>query len=790
MDKPLGMSSESATSRSVETEPKRHRVWIFLAVLLVIGGIAGSVVSADWIARTGGAQSHEVFTSSSSDIAARLQLELQHEQDLIVSASGFVAGNPAASDMEFGNWARSVDALGRYPEVVGIGHAVIVPLTDLRAFAAQATIDPVGPLASNGTFHVVPTGDRPFYCLSIAQVERNPKLALPAGTDFCAPGGTGSASLESRDTGKGAYAPIKVAGSTLLSILTPVYVGGVVPATEAERRSAFAGWVGMAAVPQLIISQALKGHPATAVTLRYRAGSSSVVFRAGTAPPTAQSATIKLDNGWTVVVSGVVPSSSVLASRGSLALLTADVLLSLLLGSLLIVVGTGRARARREIRKQTGELRHQALHDELTGLPNRALIMDRIEQMLVRSRRDGTTGAALYIDLDEFKNVNDTLGHPAGDQLLVAVAARLQTTLRSADTIGRMGGDEFVVLVDGGSAPEIVAGQLVAAMGRPFKIEAATRPLIVHTSIGIAAGDRPSPEELLRDADVALYQAKAAGKNRYAVFDLDTQIDLHRRVELEFDLRTALNAEQFRLLYQPIYKLDDLTLVGVEALLRWEHPQRGIVGPDEFVPVLEQTGQIRDVGRWVLNQACQQMADWHAAGDHLTISINVSGKQLDDDTVVQDITDALAVSGLPADALVVEVTETALVRNVNLAAGRLQAINDLGATIAIDDFGTGYSSLSYLQQLPVGCLKIDRSFVEAATTSRETEALISTFVQLGKNLGMKTLAEGVETTAQLDLLRSQDIDEVQGFLLARPLDSQSLETQILEPLRRPVAGLR
>ena len=785
---PLGMSSERATGRSVETRPKRPRVGIILAVLLVIGGIAGSVVSADWIARTGGAQSHEVFTSSSSDIAARLQLELQHEQDLIVSASGFVAGSPAASDAQFGNWARSVDAFGRYPEVVGIGHAVIVPASDLPAFAAQATLNPVGPLPPNGIFQVVPAGARPFYCLATAQSQRDPQLALPAGTDFCAPGGTGSASLESRDTGKGAYAPITVAGSTLLSILTPVYAGGVVPQTVGERRSAFLGWVGMAAVPRLMISQALQGHPATAVTLRYNAGSSSVVFHAGTVPSAAQSAMIKLDNGWTVVVRGFAPSTSILASRDSLALLTARVLVSLLLGTLLIVVGQGRTRARREIGKQTGELRHQSLHDELTGLPNRALVMDRIEQMLVRSRRSGTAGAALYIDLDEFKNVNDTLGHKAGDELLVAVAARLQHTLRDADTIGRMGGDEFVVLIDGGSAPEVVADHLVTAMRQPFRIEAATRPLIVHASIGIAAGDRPSPGELLRDADVALYQAKAAGKNRYALFDLDTQIELHRRVELEFDLTTALNAEQFCLVYQPIYKLDDLTLIGVEALLRWEHPLRGMVGPDEFIPVLEHTGQIRDVGRWVLNHACEQMADWHAKGDRLTVSVNVSGRQLDDDAIVEDISRALAISGLPADALVIEVTETALVQNVNLTAGRLQAINNLGARIAIDDFGTGYSSLSYLQQHPGDCLKIDRSFVDASTTSRETKALIATFVQLGKDLGLKTLAEGVETTEQMDLLRSQNVDEVQGFLLARPLDPQRLETQILEPLRRPVAG--
>jgi EAL domain-containing protein (putative c-di-GMP-specific phosphodiesterase class I) len=254
-------------------------------------------------------------------------------------------------------------------------------------------------------------------------------------------------------------------------------------------------------------------------------------------------------------------------------------------------------------------------------------------------------------------------------------------------------------------------------------------------------------------------------------------------MELEFDLRSALEAEQFRLVYQPIYRLNDLTLTGVEALLRWDHPIRGVVGPDEFIPVLERTGQIKEVGHWVLNEACRQMAVWHAQGDELSVSVNVSGRQVDDDDVIDHITDALAASGLAAASLIIEVTETAVMRNINLTAGRLQAIKALGVRIAIDDFGTGYSSLAYLQQLPVDCLKIDRSFTSAITASSESTGLIGTFVQLGKDLGLMTLAEGVETTEQLDLLRNEHIDQVQGFLLARPLDPRGLETQILEPAR-------
>ena len=320
----------------------------------------------------------------------------------------------------------------------------------------------------------------------------------------------------------------------------------------------------------------------------------------------------------------------------------------------------------------------------------------------------------LYVDLDHFKNINDTLGHEAGDRLLTAVASRLTSTLPDADTIGRMGGDEFVVLIDGGEpgvAPTLLAERLLAVMRQPFELSGTATPLNLSTSIGIAVGDRATPDELLRDADVALYQAKASGKNRYKMFEPAMTPAISRHVGLMFDLRTALTDEQFRLEYQPIYNLDGLTVAGVEALLRWEHPVCGLIGPDEFIPLLEQSGQIAEVGRWVLNQACEQMAAWHARGDTLDISVNVSGGQLDSDAIITDISDALADSSLDPTRLIIEVTETALMTNTEATARRLHAIKQLGVRIAVDDFGTGYSSLAYLQQFPADSLKIDRMFI-------------------------------------------------------------------------------
>ena len=781
-----GRLSEGASGSGAVVGPKRHRAWAGVTAALVVVGVVGSILAAGSAARDNAAKSRQSFISSSTAIAATLQLAILHEQDLMFSASGFIAGDPKASNQQFFQWATSVDAVARYPELIGFDHSVIVTAAELPAFAAHAVTDPVGPLAANGTFEVVPPGKRSYYCFVLAGLWLYDDALLPAAEDLCPPGLERTAAMSVRDSGDSTYTPIKFGTDTYLSIQAPVYRGGTVPATVAGRRAAFLGWVGMAVTPQLVLNPALQGHPDTMAILHYHVGTSSVTFQSGRPPIGAESATINLHDGWTVTTYGAVASGGMLASGDAFALLIAGIALSLLGGTLMFVMGTGRARALRVVSEQTDELRHQAMHDALTGLPNRALIMDRIEQLLARSRRQGTGGAALYVDLDEFKNVNDSLGHHVGDLLLVAVSNRLQSTLRDADTIGRMGGDEFVVLIDGASrnaVPELVADRLLEVMRQPFVLDGVSMPLIVNTSIGIAVGDRRCPGDLLRDADVALYQAKAAGKNRYEIFNPEMHVDIQRRIELGFDLRSALAADQFHLVYQPIYNLDDLTIVGVEALLRWQHPALGLIQPDDFIPILEQTGQIREVGRWVVRQACAQMAIWHGRGDTLDVSVNLSGRQLDDDSLVEHISDALKTSGLDAGSLIVEITETALMGRAEVIARRLQAIKALGVRIAVDDFGTGYSSLAYLKQFPVDCLKIDRRFTSAITTSPESKALIGTLVQLGKDLGLKTLAEGVETTGQMDHLRGEHVNEAQGYLLARPLDPDVREARLLAPTR-------
>jgi diguanylate cyclase (GGDEF)-like protein len=777
--------------------PKFGRLWIVVAVLVGMVGIAGAFVIGDAVASRDGAAARQEFERTSADIASTLELAIRSEESLAISGSAFVLGRPDASNAQFNTWLRTVKAFDRYPELAFIVKIVVVPASGLAAYAATAVADPEAAIGPDGVFSVLPPGDRPFYCFIALGASRDPTARQPPGLDLCAPEVGASAALyAARDSGQGSYEPSPATGVAQLGVQTPIYRDGVVPETVEARRAAFVGWLGMTIDPTLVLERALQGHPGMTVSMRYQLNSSDVEYVSGVAAPGAQSTTIDLHNGWMIRTFGVVDGDGVFTNGGALLLLLAIVALSLVVAVLVLVLGTGRARALQLVRERTGDLRFQALHDALTGLPNRALIMDRIEQLLARNRRQGTIGAALFVDLDDFKNVNDTLGHQAGDRLLVAVAARLTTTLRDADTIGRMGGDEFVVLIDGSSveaAPELVAERLLDVMRQPFELDGATLPIAVNTSIGIALGDRATGGDLLRDADVALYQAKAAGKNRYETFFPAMQTEISRRVELEFDLRSAIGNDQFRLVYQPIYRLDDLVVIGVEALLRWDHPTQGVIEPDEFIPILEKSGQIQQVGRWVLRQACLQMSSWHAEGDRLDVSVNVSGRQLDHDDIVEDVRQALEASGLDPGSLIIEITETALMGDATAAATaatamRLRAIKALGVRIAVDDFGTGYSSLSYLQQFPVDCLKIDRRFTNAISTSPESKALIRTLIQLGTDLGLTTLAEGVETTDEMDDLRHEHVNEAQGFLLSRPLDPQTLEARILAP-SRPATGV-
>ncbi len=420
------------------------------------------------------------------------------------------------------------------------------------------------------------------------------------------------------------------------------------------------------------------------------------------------------------------------------------------------------------------ELRHQSQHDSLTGLPNRTLILDRIDRMLVRDRRYNSGVGLLFVDLDLFKQVNDSYGHQVGDELLKAVAARFVEAVRETDTVGRLGGDEFVVLSEGLSmaeGPELVAERLLEALNEPFRLWIGERlhTMQISASIGVAVGQRLDSSELLRDGDIALYEAKAAGRSRFVVFQREMQIAVRDHHALETELRHAVEADQFFVLYQPIVELETMDVVGVEALLRWRHPHRGVVEPTEFIPTLEESGLIGEVGRFVLVEACQQARVWRDAGHPISISVNVSGRTLQDERLVDDVRGTLRSSRLEPGALIVEITETSVMADTDKALAQFDKLRALGVRLAIDDFGTGYSSLSYLSRFAVDSIKIDRSFVAEMTTSAAAEALVDTLVHLGQLLRLRTVAEGIEDVDQLSMLKLQGCDYGQGFLFAPPL---------------------
>ena len=749
----------------------RTHSWAVLVVLLVVVGTMGSWLAASGFAHSAGQKSHKSFVTSSAEVAATLQLAVEHEQDLIVSAQTFVLGNPTATEAQFVQWADDMNVMRRYPELQGIGSMQIIPASHIAAFSKLATTNYPAP------FVIVPPGKRPFYCLAVINVVRNAGDGLPPGFDLCA-GASGQRQLASRGSGQEVLAPIVIRKVTALALGVPIYKGGSLPTTAVARRAAFAGWVGMSIVPCVILTTALQGHPNTAVALRYGGRSSTVVFRTGRAPSGAQVASVNLHNGWTVQIFAAISSGGVLGNASSLALFIAGIALSLLFGFVIHLLGTGRARATALVLERTEQLHFQALHDSLTGLPNRELILDRTGQMLARAHRSHLPVAAMFLDLDDFKDINDTLGHDAGDQLLVAVSSRLVAVLREGDTVGRLGGDEFVLLVEGDSlsaGAEVVADRILEVLQTPFEIAASVLPLSVSASIGIATGYRLTPQELLRDADIALYRAKAAGKRCSAVFAPSMQAAAQDRRHMAVDLHNALGANQFFLVYQPTIDLQTNAFTGVEALLRWRHPDRGVVLPDEFIPALEASGLIVPVGAWVLDEACRQGAIWHTRGHRFTVSVNVSRNQLERYQIVDDVHNALTASGFDPSSLILELTETTLMNDVEETIARLGLLKALGVRLAVDDFGTGYSSLAYLRRFPIDVLKIDRAFVSGITDSLESAALVHTLVKLGKILQLETIAEGIEDDDQRTCLQAEKVDVGQGFFFSRPLDADAID---------------
>ncbi|WP_201192793.1 putative bifunctional diguanylate cyclase/phosphodiesterase [Pseudomonas fluorescens] len=432
------------------------------------------------------------------------------------------------------------------------------------------------------------------------------------------------------------------------------------------------------------------------------------------------------------------------------------------------------------------ELTQLALHDTLTGLPNRVLLADRIDQAMSRVKEQGGCFALMFIDLDGFKPVNDAFGHHMGDLLLREVALRLREDLRSQDTLARIGGDEFVLLVQLVSEHDALslAERQVGLVGRSFRV--ADHDLQISASVGIALypGNGHSAEELLMNADAAMYHAKGAGKNGYSFFDASMNSNARKQLQLLQELRNALDQQQFRLHYQPKFDASNGRAVGAEALLRWEHPTHGLLLPDKFIDLAEKTGLIIPIGDWVLNEACRQMREWFVLGyTHWRIAVNLSALQFCHAGLVQSVARALATHHLPANCLTLEITETTAMSDADASMTVLNELSQMGVDLSIDDFGTGYSSLMYLKRLPANELKIDRGFVRDLERDSDDAAIVSAIVALGQALGLRIVAEGVETDVQQDFLTQLGCDSLQGYLLGHPLPAERFLSDIVQAER-------
>jgi diguanylate cyclase (GGDEF)-like protein len=793
------------------THPHRwRRIWPLIAAATLLVGLALSIGAALLRRSTIHVQEREGFRATAADVSATIAVGLRSDTDFMGILRALVAMQPHLNATQFDRWYSQLD--GSKSQVGSLATAVVsvVPAAELPAFQAQRAADPAFRKVARDGVTITPPGRRGRYCLLSAVVSRlaeSPLVQLAAHADWCAPRGgipgTAQVLRSESENGQLSVSP-PVLGTSFVG--TAVYRRGALLRTVAQRRRATIGWIWSSLDIPAVIRAAIGAHPGFSVALYHRDplhGMQLIGSGGSTRTGDALAYGAKLDIGgtWAVRVRGASHLRGVSADVQGLLVFGAGALISALLVTLGSMLMRSRNRALGLVDERTGQLRHQELHDALTGLPNRVLALDRAENMFAQARRQRATLTAFYIDLDAFNYVNDEFGQAGGDRVLKLVAARLSSVLGEADTLARLGGDEFLILREDSSleaGPELMAERLLEVLSLPYEIEGESpriqgespRKLSLTACIGVAHGLRDSAEELLRDAGVALGEAKALGQNRCMVFEssMHTAKD---RLALKADLADALDRGELSLRYQPVFDLRSQRLTDVEALLRWHHPGRGLIGPEEFIPIAEESGLIEPIGRWVLNEACRQAAAWRAKGHRIGMCVNVSARQLESEALVGETEHALREAGLEARALTLEVTETWIMRDAQANARRLELLKQLGVRIAIDDFGTGHSSLAYLRQFPVDILKIDRSFITGIAQSRDSAAMIHILVQLGKTLGLTTIAEGIKDRAQLNVLLREGCDYGQGFFFMRPLAPEALE-ELLDgdpPKREPALQL-
>jgi diguanylate cyclase (GGDEF)-like protein len=789
------------------TESRRRRSLALAGALLAIGLLA-SVAAGLWWRASVREERRRTFEAAAADVTATLRTMLRRDADFVATLRSVATMEPGMGPTRFDDWFLTLQGPARQTGTLGTGVLRSLPRGDAVGFQRRRNADPAFSSFVGGHTRIDAPDRGARMCLPAAGDTVGgplaPALADDLQEDWCDPSSPLGAIQARALRAQAETGQLRVSAVTALGLHTTLfqvafYRRGIPLASPAQRLGALAGWVSSSFDLQAAVAEARGEHHALDLSLYHRNpdGAAELIDRLGSRAgdgALTRRATFNIRGPWSLTVTqppGATPEFS--PDVQGLIAFALGAIVSLLLAAIILLLSRSREGALALVREKTDELRHRALHDALTGLPNRVLALDRLGQMLARARREHSTVAALYVDLDNFKSINDTFGHAAGDELLQAAARRLESALRSGDTAARLSGDEFIVLIERAQsdhgAPDRVAQRLLDALTRPYELAGVGRRLSVTASIGVATDPNAGAEQLLQSADLALYAAKAAGRNRWEQFDHSMKTASLDRLTLELDLHEALEREELFLLYQPTFELEDRAMTGVEALLRWRHPTRGLVSPEEFVPIAEHGGAILPIGRWVLTEACRQAAEWARRGTPIGVAVNVSARQLDDDQLVEDVREALEKSGLAPELLTLELTETALMHDAQESVVLLHALKRLGVAIAIDDFGTGYSSLAYLRELPADVMKIDRSFVAGVARSSECAALVRMLVQLGRSLGLATLAEGIEDEEQLRALQLSGCDRGQGFLFSRPRAPEAIDALLAARAERDLREL-
>jgi diguanylate cyclase (GGDEF)-like protein len=785
------MSSEHPRLPGRRPSARLHAILVE-ALIVVIGLCASLFLASEWRSSALRTNSRS-FAVTVADLSDTLGAKINSDVALTHSLRAIATMEPHAGQTRFAQWYAQLERDSGSSRDFTAVLTQRVSAARLGAFQRAVERDPAFRALTAGKFKIFPAGHRASYCLPRAIVGIAPTASsvYPPLLDYCAPTlpGVGPSPYPAlirnvTDTGGLIVTPLAGLGRpALVAIGEAVYRRGAPLGSVAARRAATTGVIGTSFDSTALLESVFGSRHSLTLTLYHRnvGGELQQIGRASTGNGGRShlySARHDLGGGWLVQVSGMADDPVPALAHGLLALCL-GVLITTLVFFLYRVLSRSRRRAWGVVGQKTDELEYHAVHDQLTDLPNRTLVLDRAEQLLARAQREDVPASALLVDVDNFKQVNDRFGHEAGDVVLRQVGARLKSILRNDDTVGRLGADAFVMLLDAVGldvAPELVAERILDVLRQPITLtDAECQPLSLTASIGIATGRPDSPEDLLNDAALAVKKAKAAGGDGYAKFEFAMQTAAQDRIHLEMDLVDALDANQLFVVYQPILELEDETITGVEALLRWRHPRIGVVAPDQFIPVAEANGLIIPIGRWVLEQACAQGLRWRDRGHPLRISVNVSTRQLERPEFVEEARAVLQRTGFDPAMLTLEITETVLMREPETTARLLVELKALGIRIAVDDFGTGYSSLAYLRQFPVDSLKIDRTFVTGLGVSSEANALAHTLIQLGQALRLQTVAEGVENALQMRELRREGCDLVQGFLFARPLAAAEID---------------